>query len=164
MEDVDGVYTTDPTGPDGKQAQLLRETNVAELAKLKGTLPFDPAPLEVMANARHIARLQVVNGLVPGRLTAALRGQRLDRSFGPVRARAERAPSPARNPLRPKKEPPASEGCAAVVRRQYFRTVNMNDRTLIGYTRKAHYAAMSPPCSIVALRRQLCGLADALLT
>jgi molybdenum storage protein len=28
-----------------------------------------------MANARHIARVQVVNGLVPGRLTAALRGQ-----------------------------------------------------------------------------------------
>jgi molybdenum storage protein len=28
-----------------------------------------------MANARHIERVQVVNGLVPGRLTAALRGQ-----------------------------------------------------------------------------------------
>ncbi|MGY8668668.1 molybdenum storage protein subunit alpha [Bradyrhizobium sp. UFLA05-109] len=75
VEDVDGVYSTDPNGADGKKAQLLRETNVADLAKLKGTLPFDPALLEVMANARHIARVQVVNGLVPGRLTAALRGQ-----------------------------------------------------------------------------------------
>ncbi|MGY8678122.1 molybdenum storage protein subunit alpha [Bradyrhizobium sp. UFLA05-153] len=75
VEDVDGVYTTDPNGADGKQAQLLHETNVAELGKLKGTLPFDPALLEVMANARHIARVQVVNGLVPGRLTAAMRGQ-----------------------------------------------------------------------------------------
>jgi molybdenum storage protein len=28
-----------------------------------------------MANARHLERVQVVNGLVPGRLTAALRGQ-----------------------------------------------------------------------------------------
>jgi molybdenum storage protein len=28
-----------------------------------------------MANARHIERVQVVNGLVPGRLTAALRGE-----------------------------------------------------------------------------------------
>jgi molybdenum storage protein len=28
-----------------------------------------------MATARHIDRVQVVNGLVPGRLTAALRGQ-----------------------------------------------------------------------------------------
>jgi molybdenum storage protein len=75
MEDVDGVYTADPKGPDGKQAQLLRETSAAELAKLQGTLPFDRTLLEVMATARHIERVQVVNGLVPGRLTAALRGQ-----------------------------------------------------------------------------------------
>src|ERR1700761_192162 len=75
VEDVDGVYSTDPNGPDGKQAKLIGETTAAELAKHKGTLPFDPAMVEVMANARHIARVQVVNGLVPGRLTAALRGQ-----------------------------------------------------------------------------------------
>src|SRR5262249_17633476 len=75
VEDVDGVYTTDPNGPDGKQAQPLRETSATELAKRKGPLPFDRALLEVMANARHIARVQVVNGLVPGRLTAALRGR-----------------------------------------------------------------------------------------
>jgi hypothetical protein len=43
------------------------------LAKLQGTLPFDRALLEVMATARHIGRVQVVNGLVPGHLTAALR-------------------------------------------------------------------------------------------
>ena len=74
-EDVDGVYTTDPNGPDGKQAKLLRETNFADLAKLQGTLPVDRAIVEVMANARHIERVQLVNGLVPGRLTAALRGE-----------------------------------------------------------------------------------------
>src|SRR6516165_10501000 len=38
VEDVDGVYTTDPNGADGKQAQLLRETSAAELAKLQSTL------------------------------------------------------------------------------------------------------------------------------
>src|SRR6201991_741277 len=43
VEDVDGVYTTDPHGADGKQAQLLRETSAAQLAKHKGTLPFDRA-------------------------------------------------------------------------------------------------------------------------
>ena len=75
VEDVDGVYTSDPHGADGKQAKLLRETSVTELAKLKGTLPFDRALIDVMANARHIERVQVVNGRVPGRLTAALRGQ-----------------------------------------------------------------------------------------
>jgi len=75
VEDVDGVYTNDPHGADGKKVQLLRETSVAELSKLRGTLPFDRALLQVMATARHIAHVQVVNGLVPGRLTAALRGQ-----------------------------------------------------------------------------------------
>jgi molybdenum storage protein len=75
VEDVDGVYSTDPNGPDRKQAKLIRETSTAELAKHKGTLPFDPAMVEVMANARHIDRVQVVNGLVPGRLTEALRGE-----------------------------------------------------------------------------------------
>ncbi|KJC34305.1 molybdenum storage protein subunit alpha [Bradyrhizobium sp. LTSP849] len=75
VEDVDGVYTTDPNGADGKKAELLKDVSFAELAKLKATLPVDRALLEVMANARHIARVQVVNGLVPGRITAALRGQ-----------------------------------------------------------------------------------------
>src|SRR6201988_5155282 len=59
VEDVDGVYSTDPNGSDGKQAKLIRETTAAELAKHNGTLPFDPALIEVMANARHIERVQV---------------------------------------------------------------------------------------------------------
>ena len=75
VEDVDGVYSTDPNGTDGDKAQLLRETSAAELTQHEGTLPFDRALLEVMATARHIERVQVVNGLVPGRLTAALRGE-----------------------------------------------------------------------------------------
>src|SRR6202041_609308 len=75
VEDVDGVYTTDPKGPGGEQAQLLREATVADVAKLQGTLPFDRALLEVLAPARHIERVQIINGLVPGRLTAALRGE-----------------------------------------------------------------------------------------
>ena len=75
VEDVDGVYTADPNGPDGKKAQLLRETSVADLTKIKGTLPVDRAFVDVIATARHIEHVQVVNGLVPGRLTAALRGE-----------------------------------------------------------------------------------------
>src|SRR5271170_318424 len=58
VEDVDGVYTTDPNGPAGKQAKLLGETSAADLAKLQGTLPFDRALLEVMATARHLASIQ----------------------------------------------------------------------------------------------------------
>jgi molybdenum storage protein len=75
VEDVDGVYTADPTGPDGATAQLLPDTSAAELAQGCRTLPVDPALLEVMANAQHLAGVQIVNGLVPGRLTAALRGE-----------------------------------------------------------------------------------------
>ena len=75
VEDVDGVYTIDPKNPGREQAQLLRETNVAELAKHQGTLPIDRTLIEVMATARHLERVQVINGLVPGRLTAALRGE-----------------------------------------------------------------------------------------
>lgn len=75
VEDVDGVYTTDPKGSGGERAQLLRGTSAADLAKLEGPLPFDRALLEVMATARHLERVQVVNGLAPGRITAALRGE-----------------------------------------------------------------------------------------
>ncbi len=75
VEDVDGVYTVDPKGPDGEKAQFIRETTGVDLAKHDGTLPFDRALIEVMATARHIERVQIVNGLVPGRLTAALRGE-----------------------------------------------------------------------------------------
>ena len=68
------MYDSDPKGSDGKKAKMLRETSAADLAKHKGTLPFDRALLEIMATARHLERVQLVNGLVPGRLTAALRG------------------------------------------------------------------------------------------
>jgi len=75
VEDVDGVYDADPKGPGGDKARLIPETKAADLAKTKFTLPFDRALLEVMATARHIERVQVINGLVPGRLTAAMRGE-----------------------------------------------------------------------------------------
>jgi molybdenum storage protein len=75
VEDVDGVYDADPNGADGAKAKLIRETSAADLAKQEGTLPFDRALIEVMATARHLQHVQVVNGLVPGRLTAALRGE-----------------------------------------------------------------------------------------
>ncbi len=75
VEDVDGVYDIDPNGTDGKKAKFLRETSAADLAKHKGSLPLDRALFEVMATARHLQHVQIVNGLVPGRLTAALRGE-----------------------------------------------------------------------------------------
>jgi len=75
VEDVDGVYDADPKGPGGDKARLIRDVKAADIAKTEGTLPFDRVLLEVMATARHIERVQIINGLVPGRLTAALRGE-----------------------------------------------------------------------------------------
>lgn len=75
VEDVDGVYNVDPNGDGGKQARLISETSAADLAKQAGTLPVYRALLEVMAHARHLERVQVINGLVPGRITAAVRGE-----------------------------------------------------------------------------------------
>jgi molybdenum storage protein len=75
VEDVDGVYDADPKGAGGEKAKLIGEIKAADLAKAKGTLPFDRVLLELMAIARHIERVQIINGLVPGRLTAALRGE-----------------------------------------------------------------------------------------
>lgn len=77
VEDVDGVCTTDPNGPGGADATLLTETSAAALAQSAGPLPFDRTLLELMANARHLRHVQLVNGLVPGRLTDALRGERV---------------------------------------------------------------------------------------
>ena len=75
VEDVDGVYDIDPNGPGGAQAKLFHETSATDLAKFEGALPFDRALLDVMVTARHLEHVQVVNGLVRGRLTAALRGE-----------------------------------------------------------------------------------------
>lgn len=75
LEDVDGVYDFDPNGPEGAKARLLPEISCGELSKVAGTLPVDKAMVEVMANAKHLTKVQVINGLVQGRLTAALRGE-----------------------------------------------------------------------------------------
>jgi molybdenum storage protein len=75
VEDVDGVYDADPHASGGATPQLIRETSAADLAAHAGTLPVDRTLLEVMATARQLAHVQIVNGLVPGRLTAALRGE-----------------------------------------------------------------------------------------
>jgi molybdenum storage protein len=75
VEDVDGIYDADPNDSGGKRAQLIRETSAADLAKQQGTLPVDRALLDIMATARHLARVQLINGLVAGRLTAAVRGE-----------------------------------------------------------------------------------------
>src|SRR5580765_7562441 len=73
VEDVDGVYTADPNqGP----AELIPDTTAdALLDGGPATLPVDRMFLEVLETARHIDAVQVVNGLVAGNLTRALRDE-----------------------------------------------------------------------------------------
>ena len=73
VEDVDGVYTSDPNKG---SADLIPETTAGAL--LDGgpaTLPVDRTFLDVLLTTRHINAVQVVNGLVPGNLTRALRDE-----------------------------------------------------------------------------------------
>lgn len=74
VKDVDGLYDEDPHLNPG--ATLLPEISVSELEarKLK-TLPFDRVLLDLLKAARLVKRFQVVNGLIPGRIEAALAGE-----------------------------------------------------------------------------------------
>lgn len=75
VEDVDGVYSADPHAAGGAAPQFIPDVTAAELLRSPGTLPVDRTLLEVMATARHLDQVQIVNGLVPGRLLRALRGE-----------------------------------------------------------------------------------------
>ena len=73
VEDVDGIYTADPKQGSG---DLIPETTAAALLDDgPATLPVDRMFLEALQTARHINEVQVVNGLVSGNLTRALRNE-----------------------------------------------------------------------------------------
>jgi molybdenum storage protein len=92
VKDVDGVFTSDParSGSSGNgssgnggsgnggsgRPELIREITAAELlARNLPTLPIDTTVLELMANAKHVEQIQIVNGRTPGNVTKALRGE-----------------------------------------------------------------------------------------
>jgi molybdenum storage protein len=75
VEDVEGVYTADPNEKQSPSPELIRDITASELAKRGGTLPVDLAMLGYLAQARHLTQVQVVSGLVPGRIIRALRGE-----------------------------------------------------------------------------------------
>jgi molybdenum storage protein len=73
VEDVDGVFTADPNQRAG---DLIPETTAdALLDGGPATLPVDRTFLDVLKHTRHVDAVQVVNGLVPGNLTRALRDE-----------------------------------------------------------------------------------------
>jgi molybdenum storage protein len=74
IKDVDGLYDRDPkTHP---AARFIADITVAELkARSLPTLPFDRVVLDLLACGRLVKRFQVINGLKPHLLEAALNGQ-----------------------------------------------------------------------------------------
>ena len=75
VEDVDGLYTADPNDPRGATPEFIAETSASDLATSPATLPVDRILLEVMTAAKHLEQIQIVNGLVPGNVIRALRGE-----------------------------------------------------------------------------------------
>jgi molybdenum storage protein len=71
---VDGLYDCDPKKH--ADAKLIRTTTLSELSKQMPTeLCLDGQLFAAWKNARHVKRVQIVNGLKPGELPRALSGE-----------------------------------------------------------------------------------------
>jgi molybdenum storage protein len=74
VKDEDGLYDKDPKKHD--DAKLIEKTTLRELsAAMPEELIIDRQLFDVWQNARHVKRVQIVNGLKPGMLTRALAGE-----------------------------------------------------------------------------------------
>lgn len=74
VKDVDGLYDKDPK--QHSDAQFIDEINVYELEKKNlETLPFDRVLIDIMKHTRLTKRFQVINGLKPELIAAALNGE-----------------------------------------------------------------------------------------
>jgi molybdenum storage protein len=74
VKDVDGLYEADPKRTPG--AAFIPEISVSALRERRlASLPFEPVLLDLLDNARLVKRFQIVNGLFPDRIRAALAGE-----------------------------------------------------------------------------------------
>lgn len=74
VKDVEGLCDKDPhKHPDAKLVRKI--TLEALMANLPEDLPIDKQLLDAWANARHVEKVQIVNGLTRGELTRALQGE-----------------------------------------------------------------------------------------
>jgi molybdenum storage protein len=74
VKDVDGLYEADPK--EHPSAAFIPEIGVRELrARALPSLPFDEILLDLLDRARLVDRFQIVNGLKPELLAAALDGE-----------------------------------------------------------------------------------------
>lgn len=73
LKDEKGLYTADPKK--SARAEFIPRIGVRELLALKmSELPIEQACLEAMLNARHVRKVQIINGLEPKLLGQALDG------------------------------------------------------------------------------------------
>jgi molybdenum storage protein len=74
VKDVDGLYDRDPN--QHKDAKLIRKLTLSELLHNEPEeLCIDRQLFEAWKNARHVEKVQIVNGLKRGELTRALAGE-----------------------------------------------------------------------------------------
>jgi molybdenum storage protein len=74
VKDQDGLYTEDPA--ENPRAQFIPRISLEELEHRNlRTLPIERQVLKLMHTARSMTQIQLVNGLKPGQLTAALNGE-----------------------------------------------------------------------------------------
>jgi molybdenum storage protein len=74
VKDEDGLFSADPKKD--RSAELIPEISVSELRRRDlDDLIVERACIDMLARARHATVVQVVNGLVPGRISAALAGE-----------------------------------------------------------------------------------------
>jgi molybdenum storage protein len=74
IKDEDGLYTDDPKK--NPKAKLIRKISAQEL--LDNELPdmiIERVVLQNMVNARHMRKIQIINGLKKGNITKALNGE-----------------------------------------------------------------------------------------
>ena len=74
VKDEEGLYTKDPKKHD--DAKLIKKTTLQELLKnMPEELILDRLLFSSWKNARHVRRVQIINGLKRGELTRALAGE-----------------------------------------------------------------------------------------
>lgn len=74
VKDEDGLYDRDPKKHDSAR-HIPRITLEELLADMPEELVLDRQLFECWERGRHVEEIQIVNGLVPGQLTAALAGE-----------------------------------------------------------------------------------------
>jgi molybdenum storage protein len=74
VKDEDGLYTKDPKRH--SDAKLIRNITLSELMKdLPAENILDNELFHAWSRSKNLRRVQIINGLKPGQLTAALRGE-----------------------------------------------------------------------------------------